>query len=82
MKRYTKYDKAYDKIEFNVQKVRDGNKQARETAKKRKVPTSIALDPDFVSELKEAAGSKGIPYQVLMRMFILDGFKKFKQKEL
>jgi predicted DNA binding CopG/RHH family protein len=78
MKRYTKYDK----LEFDVAKVREGNKRARENAKKRKVPTSVALDPDFVSELKDAADMKGVPYQVLMRMFIVDGFKKFKQKDL
>ena len=82
MKRYSKYDKSYDKIEFDVAKVREGNKLAREEAKKRKIPTSVALDPDFVSELKAAADTKGVPYQVLMRMFIVDGFKKFKRSEI
>lgn len=81
MKKYVKYDKSYDKIKFDIAKVKEGNKQARETAKKRKVPTSIALDPDFVLELKDAAEIKGVPYQVLMRMFIVDGFKKFKRAE-
>jgi predicted DNA binding CopG/RHH family protein len=82
MKKYTKYEKTYDKIQFDSEKVREGNKKARDAAQSRKIPTSVALPPQLVEDLKFVAGQKGVPYQVLMRMFIVDGFKKFKQKEL
>jgi predicted DNA binding CopG/RHH family protein len=46
----------------------------------KKVPTSIALDPRFVLELKKEAQSRGIPYQILMRMFIVEGFQRLKKQ--
>ena len=46
---------------------------------KKKVPTSVALDPDLVSEIKIAAEEKGVPYQVLLRMFIVEGFKRWQK---
>jgi len=49
---------------------------AKRLKKKRKVPTSIALEEETVSELKALAEWRGVPYQVLMRMFILDGLHK------
>lgn len=82
MKKYTKSQKIYDKISFDEKKVREGNKKAREAAKTRKVPTSVALPPELIQDLKDVAAKKGVPYQILMRMCIIDGFKKFKQKEL
>jgi len=45
----------------------------------KKVPTSVALDPRFVLELKKEAQSRGIPYQILMRMFIVEGFQRLKK---
>jgi predicted DNA binding CopG/RHH family protein len=42
-------------------------------------PTSIALEDETIEELKELAAVKGIPYQVLMRSFILDGLRKSKK---
>ena len=45
----------------------------------KKIPTSVALDPRFVEELKKEASAHGIPYQILMRMFIVDGFQRFKK---
>jgi hypothetical protein len=45
----------------------------------KKVPTSVALDPRFIAELKKMAKEKGIPYQILMRMFIMEGFQKLKK---
>ncbi len=49
---------------------------AKRLKKKRKIPTSIALDEATIRELKELADWRGVPYQVLMRMFILDGLHK------
>jgi len=43
------------------------------------VPTSIALDPRFIAELKKAAQARGVPYQILMRMFIVEGFQRMKK---
>ncbi len=45
----------------------------------KKLPTSIALEKETISELKRLAMEKGVPYQVLMRMFILDGLRRMKR---
>lgn len=45
----------------------------------RKRPTSVALDDATVSELKRLAGKQGIPYQVLIRVFILDGLEHLRK---
>jgi predicted DNA binding CopG/RHH family protein len=52
---------------------------ARKLLKSKKKPTSIALEDETIEELKELAAVKGIPYQVLMRSFILDGLRKSKK---
>ena len=44
--------------------------------KSRKLFTSIALEESTINELKALAEWRGVPYQVLMRMFILDGLHK------
>ena len=44
-----------------------------------KKTTSIELEEDTVKELKKMAKIKKIPYQELMRKFILDGVKKMKK---
>ena len=64
----------YDEIEFDEQ----SSKKAQQKIK-RKMPTSISLSPETVEELKELADKKGIPYQVLMRSFILEGLNKMKE---
>jgi hypothetical protein len=46
----------------------------------RKQPTSVALDPLLVKELKAAAKERGVPYQVLMRMFIIEGFNRLSKR--
>ncbi|MDD5628060.1 MAG: hypothetical protein PHU21_03280 [Elusimicrobia bacterium] len=46
---------------------------ARRLKKKRKLPTSVALEEETIKELKTLAEWRGVPYQVLMRMFILEG---------
>lgn len=46
---------------------------ARRLKKKRKLPTSVALEEETIRELKTLAEWRGVPYQILMRMFILEG---------
>lgn len=46
---------------------------AKRLKKKRKLPTSVALAEETIRELKKLAEGKGVPYQILMRMFILEG---------
>ncbi len=72
-KKYIKRLPEYDKVEFEKQKVRKARKIGR------KMPTSISLPPEIVEELKTIAEKKGIPYQVLMRSFILEGLEKLKE---
>lgn len=69
-----KSKKIYDKIEFDVKKSKEAQSKIR-----RKMPTSVTLSPEVVEELKEIAEKKGIPYQVLMRSFILEGLENLKK---
>jgi hypothetical protein len=39
----------------------------------------VALDPQLVADLKAEAKARGVPYQVLMRMFIIEGFQRLKR---
>lgn len=45
----------------------------------RKKPTSVALDDETVLKLKQLAETQGIPYQVLIRVFVLDGLERLKK---
>lgn len=76
MKRYAKSLKEYEKIDFDEKKIVNAMKRLKS---QRKLPTSIALEEATISELKTLAHLKGVPYQVLMRMFILDGLRKMKK---
>ncbi len=76
MAHYVKNERGYEKSEFEAGKIRKAVKQARGP---RKTPTSVALDPKFVDELKLEAQARGVPYQVMMRMFIVEGFKRLKR---
>lgn len=49
---------------------------ARRLKKARKLPTSVALEEETIRELKALAEWRGVPYQILMRMFILEGLQK------
>jgi predicted DNA binding CopG/RHH family protein len=82
MSRFVKNEKGYEKsFQADWKAVKRGLKKVRaEIGEPKKVPTSIALDPRFVSELKKEAASRGIPYQVLMRMFIVEGFQRLKKQ--
>jgi len=81
MPRYVKNEKGYEKsFKADWKAVKNGLKKVRaEAGEPKKVPTSIALDPRFVDELKKEATSRGIPYQILMRMFIIEGFQRMKK---
>ena len=81
MPQYVKSKKGYEKsFKTDSNALKKGLKKARaELGEPRKVPTSVALDPRFIAELKKEAKERGIPYQILMRMFIVEGFKKMKK---
>lgn len=76
MKQYVKSLKEYENIEFDEKKL---IAIAKRLKKGRKYPTSVALEENTIKELKTIASKKGIPYQILMRMFILEGLAKIKQ---
>ena len=81
MANYVKNEKGYEKsFKADWKAVKKGLKKVRaELGEPRKVPTSVALDPRFVAELKKEATARGIPYQILMRMFIIEGFQRLKK---
>lgn len=81
MPRYVKNEKGYEKsFKTDWEALKKGLKKARGLAgEPRKVPTSVALDPSFVAELKKEAKVRGIPYQIMMRMFIVEGFRRMKK---
>lgn len=73
MSKKVKSLKEYDNIEFDEKKVKESR------IIRRKMPTSVSLPPEIVEELKNIANLKGIPYQVLMRSFIIEGLEKLKK---
>ena len=81
MPKYVKNEKGYGKsVEADWNAVKKGLKKARsEIGEPKKIPTSVALDPRFIADLKKAAAERGIPYQILMRMFIMEGFQRMKK---
>jgi hypothetical protein len=72
-KRYAKSLPEYDEVEFDEEAVIKSRRVGR------KMPTSVSLPPEVVEELKLIAEKKGIPYQVLMRSFIIEGLEKLKK---
>ena len=73
---YAKSLKEYDKP-FELDTARIVEAMKRHGGRKR--PTSIALDDTTVKELKVLAEKLDLPYQVLMRILILDGLKRLKK---
>lgn len=71
--KFIKSEPGYDEVEFDEEAVKKSRKIGR------KMPTSVSLPPEIVEELKEIANKKGIPYQVLMRSFIIEGLEKLKE---
>jgi predicted DNA binding CopG/RHH family protein len=76
MPRYVKNESEYAKVSMETAKIKAAMKRAKAA---RKQPTSVALDPQLIEELKREAGARGVPYQVLMRMFIVEGFKRLRR---
>ena len=75
-KHYAKSLKEYEEpFEFEAEKILEAMKRV----KGRRKPTSVALDEVTISELKKLGKKMSVPYQVLMRMFILDGLKRMKK---
>ena len=77
MSQYVKSESRYARVAFEAKKIRAAMKKAREP---RKQPTSVALDPELIDRLKTEAKARGVPYQVLMRMFIVEGFERFRRR--
>jgi predicted DNA binding CopG/RHH family protein len=76
-KSYAKSLKEYDsEFELDSKKILAAMKRYKEAPKK---PTSVALDETTIQELKMVADVQGIPYQVLIRVFILDGLERLKK---
>jgi len=72
-KRLPEYDQEF---EIDAKKILAAMKRFKESPKK---PTSVALDETTIQELKAVAETQGIPYQVLIRVFILDGLDRLKK---
>lgn len=71
---YVKSQKGYEAAsQFERRKLLAAAKRLK---KRRKLPTSIALEPETIERLKALAEWRGVPYQVLMRMFILEGLHR------
>ncbi len=76
-KSYVKSLKEYDETyELDSKKILAAMKRYKNAKKK---PTSVALDETTIAELKAVAEKQGIPYQVLIRVFILDGLERLKK---
>ena len=63
-------------VQLEASKILEAMKRYKNS---RKRPTSVALDDITIVELKRIAEKQGIPYQVLIRVFILDGLERFKK---
>ena len=74
-KRYAKSLPEYEEVEFDEKEIL----RERKNHLRRKMPTSVSLSPEVVEELKKLAEKKGIPYQVLMRSFIIEGLERAKR---
>ncbi len=76
-KSYARSLKEYEgPFELEAARILEAMKRYRGARKK---PTSVALDDATVRELKKVAAKQGIPYQVLIRVFILDGLDRLKK---
>jgi len=76
-KSYVKSLKEYEPaVSLEASKILDAMRRYKNMRKK---PTSVALDEATIADLKKIAGRQGIPYQVLIRVFILEGIEKIKR---
>lgn len=76
-KSYVKSLKEYEApFDLDSKKILAAMKRYKDSRKK---PTSVALDETTIQQLKVVAEKQGIPYQVLIRVFILDGLDRLKK---
>jgi predicted DNA binding CopG/RHH family protein len=76
-KSYVKSRKEYEgPFDLDAAKILKALKRTKDD---RKVPTSVALDTKTIVELKKIAAAQGIPYQVIIRAFILDGLDRLNK---
>ena len=73
---YVKSETGYEKATYDREKVTGAAVRLRKAHKR---PTSIALDPAVIRQLKREAQSRGLPHEVLIRMLIVDGLKRMKK---
>lgn len=73
MRSYVKNEKGYSKVKFNAKAVKDAYSKAKT---KKKQPTSVNLPEEVITELKALALKMDVPYQTLMRKFIIEGLEK------
>jgi hypothetical protein len=59
MPRYVRNESEYKRVGFESRKIKAAMKRS---AVSRKQPTSVALDPQLVAELKAEASARGVPY--------------------
>ncbi len=76
MPNYVKNEKGYANIKFNAKAVKDAYSKAKT---KRKHPTSVNLPEEVITALKALALKMDVPYQTLMRKFIIEGLTKRKR---
>jgi predicted DNA binding CopG/RHH family protein len=76
MRNVVKSEKGYEKITFETRKIKAAYKKMK-AAKKQ--PTSINLAEETINDLKKVASSRGIPYQTLMRMLVIEGLDRIKK---
>ena len=76
MPNYVKNEKGYANIKINAKAVKDAYAKAK---KKRKHPTSVNLPEEVITGLKALALELEVPYQTLMRKFIIEGLMKSKK---
>lgn len=74
-KSQVKNDKVYKTNKYDEKAIIAAYKKKKREVK---FPTSIALDKATVAQLKDVAQKKGIPYQALMRMLILEGLERIQ----
>ena len=75
MRSYVKNEKGYGKVSFNAKAVKDAYSKAKA---KRKQPTSVNLPEEVITALKALALKMDVPYQTLMRKFIIEGLAKLQ----
>ena len=76
-KSYVKSLREYDEpFEVDEKKILAAMRRYKNSPKK---PTSVALDEKTIQELKTVADKNRIQYQVLIRVFILDGLERLKR---